>query len=215
MRPEGHPGTGIGPGADAGAAVNDGGHPDQTDFPGQIEVKGIALVSNATASPPTASQHASAIASASDPAGLGEAQPAPPHSPVVPSSQPGVWSGGPFGCSPLHVQLAVTGSLHKLLLSKLQAIAGGSAEEDERQASDPQCTPAARMALQYRADQKRIAAAALTSLAHVVTAIVCRASETLLHIPNGLQAMSQEPAKVLHDMSQVCLILFHVQYQFE
>lgn len=192
--------TGVGP--RARAAVKGGVQPSQIDIPGHVEVKGIAWVTNAAPPPLTAPQPASASASGSLPQASTEAHKDAPDSPVV-------GSGGPFGCSPLHVQLAVTGSLRKLLQSKLQAIAGGSAEEDKHQTSDPQCTPAAQMALQYRADQKRIAAAASNSLTHVVTAIVCRTSKALVQVPNNPMAKSQEPAKVLQCLKRIsCCVTY-------
>ena len=83
--------------------------------------------------------------------------------------------GGPFGCSPVHVQLQVLHSLRRLLTSKLNAIAGGTADEDQSLAQQPGCSPAACMALGYRARQKQIAAAALHAVASTAAEVVQRA----------------------------------------
>ena len=81
-------------------------------------------------------------------------------------------NGGPFGCSPMHVQLQVLHSLRRLLTSKLDAIAGGTAEEDRSLAQQPGCSYAAGMALGYRAGQKQIAAAALDAVASTAAEVV-------------------------------------------
>lgn len=80
--------------------------------------------------------------------------------------------GGPFGCSPVRVQLQVLHSLRRLLTSKLDAIAGGNAEEDWSLAQQPGCSYAACMALGYRAAQKQIAAAALDAVASTAAEVV-------------------------------------------
>lgn len=92
----------------------------------------------------------------------------------VPASPEGS-DGGPFGCSPVHIQLQVLHSLRRLLTSKLDAMAGGPAEEDRSLAQQPGCSHAARMALGYRAGQKQIATAALHAVASTAAEVVQRA----------------------------------------
>ena len=162
--------------------------------PGQVEVK---------AAPRLAHSQRPAVTATTGlvrppPAGLPEAS-APTSSSSEPSAQreplgtaAGVSSaslegdaqtansdGSPFGCSPVHVQLQVLGSLQRLLTAKLDAIAGGSAEEDRALSQQPGCSQAAMMALEYRADQKEIAAAALTSLMRKTSEVVLSASARL------------------------------------
>lgn len=154
----------------------------QMDFPGQVEVKGSTsgdhspVQKPSMAAPAHSTLHAQAMS--------WDTAPTPTSAEVNTSkgkdgsmSQDGGLKqgdrlGDPFGCSPTHVQLQVLASLRKLLQSKLGAIAGGSAQQDEVQAQQPDCTPAAHMALLYRANQKCIASAALHSLAAVVTEVI-------------------------------------------
>lgn len=161
---------------------------DQTDFPGQVEVKGVLAANSippqlAVVSGLHAAGHTqwSEVASDQTPVSGNSSHKDPPASlPQEPDPQLGAVDprgrlGDPFSCCPTHVQLEVLSSLHKLLQSKLNAIAGRSAPEDEWLAHQPDCTPAARMALLFRVDQKCIAAAALHSLADVATEVVCGA----------------------------------------
>lgn len=109
--------------------------------------------------------------------------------------------GGPFVCSPVHVQLQVLHSLRRLLTSKLDAIAGGTAEEDRSLAQQPGCSPAAGMALGYRAGQKQIAAAALAALASTAAEVVQRAAARL-----GVGSRQpSSPGEVRHaDLAMLC-----------
>lgn len=188
----------------APATVSHSGHFDQAqelharaatgllDIPGQVEVRGVSAsavhnpisIRNAQAANPSlALQH--------------ETPSTDPTVKLIPSegtSQGGQGSsegdavrqerqegslkgsdGWPFGCSPVHVQLQVLHSLRLLLTSKLVAIAGGTAEEDQNLAQQPGCSHAAGMALGYRAGQKQIAAAALAALASTAAEVVQRA----------------------------------------
>ena len=70
-------------------------------------------------------------------------------------------------------------SLRRLLTAKLDAIAGGSVEEDQLLAKQPGCSQAAVMAVEYRAGQKEIASAALNSLVQKSTETVCSAAARL------------------------------------
>ena len=96
-------------------------------------------------------------------------------------SAPSGTEGGPFACSPVHTQLQVLRSLQHLLTSKLNAVAGGNAEEDQKLAQQAGCSRAACMALQYRAKQKRIATAALAALACKAAEVVQTAAARLDH----------------------------------
>ena len=84
-------------------------------------------------------------------------------------------NGAPFACSPVHVQLQVLHSLRRLLTSKLNSFAGGTAEEDHSLAQQLGCSYAACMALGYRARQKQIAVAALDAVASTAAEVVQRA----------------------------------------
>ena len=162
--------------------------------PGLVEVKasaGVAhaerRVDNAAAerglplpvafSETAASVSASTAPSAQEPVATSAPQPSP--SPAADRSVRNSNDGSPFGCSPLHVQMQVLKSLRHLLTAKLDAIAGGSAKEDQLLAKQPGCSQAAVMALEYRAGQKDIASAALTSLAQKGTETVCLAAARL------------------------------------
>jgi len=105
--------------------------------------------------------------------------PKPSTSPAADVSVRNSNDGSPFGCSPVHVQIQVLDSLRRLLTAKLDAIAGGSAEEDQLLAKQPGCSQAAVMALEYRAGQKQIAFAALTSLVQKSSETVCLAAARL------------------------------------
>lgn len=162
------------------------------DFPGQVEVKGV-LPQDTSA--PLAANQPSAQGTSTNSTQLSNNNPPTTHVPTdieskaslsgLPEQQPAAQPGGvsargkpgdPFGCSPTYIQLTVLSSLRKLLQSKLNAIAGGPAQEDELEAQQAGCTPAARMALLFRANQKCIATAALHSLAAAVTEAVSDAS---------------------------------------
>ena len=80
--------------------------------------------------------------------------------------------GGPFECSPVHVQLHVLRTLRQLLTVKLKAIAGGTAAEDRELAQQAGRSHAAAMALAYRAGQKEIASAALAALSSKTAQVV-------------------------------------------
>ena len=105
--------------------------------------------------------------------------------------------GSPFECSPVHVQLQVLNSLRRLLTVKLDAIAGGSAQEDRVVGQQAGCSHAACMALEYRAGQKEIAAAALDSLRHktsdVITSAAARLPDACRQAPSlsGQQSWAQ------------------------
>lgn len=108
--------------------------------------------------------------------------------------------GGPFVCSPVHVQLQVLHSLRRLLTCKLDAIAGGTPEEDRSLAQQPESSPAAGMALRYRAGQKQIAAAALAALASTAAGVVQRA---VARLGLGLRQAST-PGEVRSPTAAVC-----------
>ena len=113
-------------------------------------------------------------------------------------------NGGPFGCSPVHVQLQVLHSLRRLLTSKLDAIAGGTAEEDWGLAQQPGCSRAACMALGYRAGQKQIAAAALNAVASTAAEVVQRAMAGLsfdFSSPTNLEEVRQQLQHLLSGYS--------------
>lgn len=117
--------------------------------------------------------------------------------------------GGPFGCSPVHIQLQVLHSLRHLLTSKLDAIAGGPAEEDRSLAQQPGCSHAACMALGYRAGQKQIATAALHAVASTAAEVVQRAMTGLdlgSRLPTNLEEVRQPLAFLLSD--QLIMRLF-------
>ena len=103
--------------------------------------------------------------------------------------------GGPFECSPVHVQLQVVHSLRRLLTSKLDAMAGGPAEEDRILAQQQGGYPVAQMALRYRAGQKKIAAAALAALAATAAGVVQRAAAGL-GLGSGSRQQPSSPAEV-------------------
>ncbi|DBA67229.1 TPA: hypothetical protein ACH3X2_001539 [Trebouxia sp. C0005] len=182
--------------------------------PGLVEVKasaGVAhaerRVDNAAAerglplpvafSETAASVSASTAPSAQEPVATSAPQPSP--SPAADRSVRNSNDGSPFGCSPLHVQMQVLKSLRHLLTAKLDAIAGGSAKEDQLLAKQPGCSQAAVMALEYRAGQKDIASAALTSLAQKGTETVCLAAARLpaesswVSTEGQVDAAEQEP----------------------
>jgi len=162
--------------------------------PGLVEVKASAGVAQAerrvdsvTAergvplpvafSETAASVSAGTAPSAQEPAAASAPQPS--TSPAADVSVRNNNDGSPFGCSPVHVQIQVLKSLRRLLTAKLDAIAGGSAKEDQLLAKQPGCSQAAVMALEYRAGQKEIASAALTSLVQKSSATVCLAAARL------------------------------------
>lgn len=183
---------------------------DTEAVPGQVEVKGI----------PTAIQH--------NPAGTNSVKSLDPPELLASETQsstedrtafrgsPGASAGskeqmrndsnsngsegGPFACSPVHVQLQVLRSLRHLLASKLKAVAGGSAEEDQELAQQAGCSHAACMALQYRAKQKQIANAALAALA-------CKAAEVVQTAVARLGQAVAQPSKSQQVQSPVKLAL--------
>ena len=198
---------------------------DQTDFPGQVEVKGVLAANGippqlAAASGLHAAEHTQWLDMTSEQTTLSGKSPdkdPPAFLPQQePDPQPGAADprgrlGDPFSCCPTHVQLEVLASLRKLLQSKLNAVAGGSAHEDEWLAHQPDCTPAARMALLFRVNQKGIAAAALHSLADVATEVVCGAghatsSSESLHKPrSGSAELPAEEQRAVQVRSQPLL----------
>lgn len=125
-----------------------------------------------------ASVSAGTAQSAQQPAAAASA-PHPTTSPPADVSVTNNNDGSPFGCSPVHVQIQVLHSLRRLLTAKLDAIAGGSAKEDRMLAQQPGCSQAAVMALEYRAGQKEVASAALTSLRQKSSDAVCLAAARL------------------------------------
>lgn len=124
--------------------------------------------------------------------------------------------GGPFGCSPVHIQLQVLHSLRHLLTSKLEAIAGGSAEEDRSLAQQPGCSHAACMALGYRAGQKQIATAALHAVTSTAAEVVQRAmagSGLGASQPTNLEEVGQLLAFLLTDTAdheRVCVAVWNL-----
>lgn len=149
---------------------------DSLDFPGQVEVKGIeayeAVSKPATETFTCDNTHACSRSSTTAQAVASNTMACSGKDAARPQAGPRGRLGDPFGCSPTYIQLQVLSSLRKLLQSRLNAIAGGSAEQDEALGQQQGCTHAAHMALRYRASQKHIAAAALHSLAAVVSDVI-------------------------------------------
>ena len=110
-------------------------------------------------------------------------------------------NGGPFGCSPMHIQLQVLNSLRRLLTSKLDAIAGSTAEEDWSLSQQPGCSHAACMALGYRAGQKQIAAAALDAVASTAAEVVQRAMAGLSFAPSSPTNLERVRQQIEHCLS--------------
>jgi len=168
-------------------------HAGSQAVPGLIEVKASAGIAHAERrvdclpakrglpSPVAFSETAASVSAGTTPAAGSSAAsaPQPSTSPAADVSVSNSNDGSPFGCSPVHVQIQVLKSLRRLLTAKLDAIAGGSAEEDRMLAKQPGCSQAAVMALEYRAGQKEIASAALTSLVQKSSDTVCLAAARL------------------------------------
>ncbi len=201
--------------------------------PGLVEVKASAGVAHAerrvdsvTAKrgvplPVGFSETATAVSAgtaplAQEPAAAASA-PQPSRSPAAGVSVRNSTDGSPFGCSPLHVQIQLLKSLRRLLTAKLDAIAGDSAEEDQLLAKQPGCNQAAVMALEYRAGQKEIASAALTSLVQKSSDAVCLAAARLPAQSSWVSAEGQfsTAEQVNKGLSRVtvciCLLIFGVR----
>ena len=151
--------------------------------PGQVEVKPASGLVHGHTSAPDSAVVLSAPSAAADKASASAASPPETYGGMMKDTASTtadiMGDGSPFGCSPVHVQLQVLQSLRQLLSMKLDAIAGGSAEEDRMLAKQADCSYAAGMALEYRAVQKEIAAAALQSLRLTTAEVVCSAAARL------------------------------------
>ncbi|DBB06668.1 TPA: hypothetical protein ACH3X1_012179 [Trebouxia sp. C0004] len=190
------PARSLAPGTRHASQPNAVDNTDSQAVPGLVEVKASAGVAHAerpvdsvTAQrglplPVAASDMAALVSAgtaplAQDAAAAAASAPKPSTSPAADVPVRNSNDGSPFGCSPVHVQIQVLDSLRRLLAAKLDAIAGGSAEEDRLLAKQAGCSQAAVMALEYRAGQKEIASAALTSLVQKSSGTVCLAAARL------------------------------------
>ena len=157
----------------------------ESNTPGQVEVKPVSGLVHGHTSAPDSAVVLSAPSAAADKASASTstASRTETHGGMMKDSASTtadmMGDGSPFGCSPVHVQLQVLQSLRQLLSVKLDAIAGGSAEEDRMLAKQADCSYRAGMALEYRAVQKEIAAAALQSLRLTTAEVVCSAAARL------------------------------------